>query len=160
MGYWLHIYGTLAHKFWIMCYISKFCLKLFYRALKHDLSKFSKAEMRGFAKHITELKNTTYGSEEYKVMLKELKPTIQHHYQHNCHHPENHKHGVYDFDLYDLVEMFYDWKASTKRSVNGNMEKSIRFNQKRFKINDDVIMIYFNTNKKIDQKINKIAKIQ
>ena len=63
------------------------------RAQHHDESKLSEAEIDGFTKYTPKLKNATFGSEEYKDFLKELKPVLEHHYQENRHHPEHFPNG-------------------------------------------------------------------
>jgi hypothetical protein len=48
-------------------------------------------------------------------------------------------------NLIDLIEMFCDWKAATQRHANGDMGRSLNINQKRFSISDDIIKIFENT---------------
>lgn len=95
------------------------------------------------------LKDLTYGSEEYKKSLAELKPALDHHYSHNSHHPEHYKNGVDDFTLVDLVEMFCDWKAASERHVNGDIFKSIQINKDRFEISEQLAKIFENTINKL-----------
>ena len=124
------------------------------RTIKHDQSKLESLEKEIFDEYTPKLKNTTYGSEEYKQFLKEMKPALDNHYKKNRHHPEHFK-DVYDADgawnplsgmnLIDLIEMFCDWKAATLRHDDGDINKSISINQKRFNISDQVVSIFQNS---------------
>lgn len=63
-----------------------------------------------------------------------LKPAIEHHYQVNSHHPEHYPDGFAGMSLLDRIEMYCDWKAAVKRNKNGDLNKSIEINAKRFNI--------------------------
>lgn len=139
------LWHTLVHKFWIFYELLKFSLSLIWRGVIHDSSKFSIFEIKGYSKNLPKLKGTTYGSDEYKVLLEELKPVIQHHYQHNRHHPEFFKNGVEDMTLKDVVEMYIDWKVSCRKHADGNIEKSLDVNKVRFKISDQLVQIMRNS---------------
>ena len=119
------------------------------RALHHDESKLSNAEIDGFITYTPKLKASTYGSEEYQTYLKELKPILEHHYRHNRHHPEHFENGYRGMNLVDLLEMFCDWLASTQRHADGNMSTSIELGQQRFDMSDDLAQIFKNTAKDI-----------
>ena len=47
--------------------------------------------------------------------------------------------------LMDLVEMFYDWKAATERTKDGDMEISIEINSERFDMREQLTKIFQNT---------------
>ena len=87
----------------------------------------------------------TDGSPEYNAMLAQLKPALDHHYQHNRHHPEHFKNGIKDMNLVDLVELICDWKAASLRHADGNIRKSIEKNQDRFGYSDELKQILMNT---------------
>lgn len=106
--------------------------KLYWRGWKHDLSKYRWSEASYFAKTIFDLKHSTYGSDEYKKMLEEIKPAIENHYKRNRHHPEYHKNGFEDMIELDKLELVADWQSATKRHKNGDIFKSIEINQSRF----------------------------
>ena len=127
---------TTKHKLWVSFYITKFCFKLIKRSLFHDFGKYRNKEAKFFAKTIFKLKSSTYGSDEYTALLKEIEPAIKHHYSKNKHHPEFHKNGFSDMSIIDKLEMICDWKAATKRHHDGNINKSIEINQKRFNYTD------------------------
>jgi hypothetical protein len=44
-----------------------------------------------------------------------------------------------------VVEMLCDWLAATKRHADGDIRKSIAFNQKRFGYTDELKSIFLNT---------------
>jgi len=79
------------------------------RALNHDMSKLASPELEVFEKYTPKLAGSTYGSDEYKQFLKEMKPALDHHYVNNRHHPEFQEQGVDGMTLVDLVEMLADW---------------------------------------------------
>lgn len=58
---------------------------------------------------------------------------------------QDYKAGIKGFDLFDLVEMFFDWKAATERHDTGNIFKSIEINKERFKLSDQLCDIMINT---------------
>jgi len=115
------------------------------RAKNHDKSKLGKEELPGFTEMTDKLEGCTYGSPEYKKFLEELKPTLDHHYSVNRHHPEFHKNGINDMNLIDIIELYCDWLASSKRHKDGDIVKSIDINKKRFKMSDQLVKIFKNT---------------
>src|SRR3972149_134599 len=104
------------------------------RTQYHDESKLEEPEKSFFDKYSIILSSLKYGSDQYRKVLAELKPALDHHYQMNRHHPEHWANGISDMDLVDLVEMFCDWVAATERAKDGNIAKSIEFNEERFGI--------------------------
>jgi hypothetical protein len=139
-----HYLATLLHKGWIMYFILKFCFFLTWRGIIHDWSKFTNKEAFIFAKHLHKLKTATFGTEKYDKLLEEVKPAILHHYSKERHHPEHWKNGVHDMNLLDLVEMLLDWRASCKRHCDGDINKSIDINEKRFKMDHEIAEILHN----------------
>lgn len=136
---------TVAHIQRVGHYLSIITNKIHHRALVHDNSKLLPPEKELFDLYTPKLKNTTYGSNEYKKCLAELKPALDHHYAHNSHHPEHYENGIAGMDLLDLIEMLCDWKASSERHADGNIKKSLEINKKRFNISDDLYQILCNT---------------
>jgi len=133
----------------VLCYI---CDVLSKRAVDHDNSKLESPEKEIFDLYTPKLKNTTYGSDEYKNYLKEMQVALKHHYSNNSHHPEHHKNGIKDMDLVDLIEMIADWYAATKRHDDGNIIKSLEINQSRFNYSDELKQIFTNTINNFDLK--------
>jgi hypothetical protein len=116
-------------------------------ALKHDKSKLEDPEKAIFDIYTPKLKDTTYGSDEYKTYLKEMKEGLDHHYAENRHHPEHFVNGINDMTLIDLIEMFADWLAATKRHNDGDINRSIKVNKDRFKYDNQLESILLNTAK-------------
>jgi hypothetical protein len=48
-------------------------------------------------------------------------------------------------DLLDLVEMFFDWKAATERTKDGDIRKSVEINSTRFNLSPQLVNIFNNT---------------
>lgn len=145
------------------------------RAKIHDQSKLESPEKEIFDAVTPKLKGMTYGSDEYKASLAEMKPALDHHYANNRHHPEFHErlvcNGCFKYwpadyagccdvcgygqfqresdigamNLVDLLEMLCDWKAATLRHADGDILRSIEINQKRFKYGDELKRILLNT---------------
>lgn len=61
------------------------------RLVFHDRSKLEEPEKSAFDYATPRLAGSTYGSEEYKTFLADLKPALDHHYAHNSHHPEHYR---------------------------------------------------------------------
>lgn len=115
------------------------------RQLLHDQSKLQSPEVETFEEYTPKLAKSTYGSEEYKQFLKEMKPALDHHYANNTHHPEHFSDGIKGMNLLDVLEMLCDWKAATLRHNDGDIRKSIEINQKRFGYSDEFKQILINT---------------
>jgi len=123
--------------------------KLYSRAFHHDASKLQEPEKPMYDEWTPKLRDSTYGSDEYKTMLKEMGPALRHHYQENSHHPEHFENGINGMSLFDLIEMLADWKAATMRHADGNIQDSLRINKARFGISDQLAEILENTVKEI-----------
>lgn len=120
------------------------------RLIAHDASKLEEPEKSAFDKYTPALKGLTYGSEEYRACLRQMKPAIDHHYAHNSHHPEFHgTNGIMGMSLLDLIEMLADWRAAQERHADSSMEKSMAVNKDRFKIDDQLTQILWNTVKEL-----------
>lgn len=115
------------------------------RAQKHDDSKLHSPEQEIFGDNAEELAKTEYGTPEYQELLKKVQPAIEHHYQVNRHHPEHWPNGINNMTLVDLIEMLADWAAAINRTKNGDIEKSLEINSKRFQIEDQLKQIMNNT---------------
>lgn len=126
--------------------------ELIKRANVHDDSKLESPEKELFDKYTPKLKESTYGSEEYKTFLKELKVALDHHYATNSHHPEHYENGINGMNLFDVIEMFFDWKAAGERHADGNIYKSIEVNKERFGMSEQLVEIFTNTAKYLGYK--------
>lgn len=85
------------------------------RSAKHDRSKLLEPELSAFDIATPKLAHLEYGSEEYKQSLRDLGPALEHHFEHNDHHPEHYERGVRDMSLMALIEMLCDWRAASER---------------------------------------------
>lgn len=115
------------------------------RALHHDQSKLRDPERATFDEYTPKLRNTTYGSEEYKGYLKAMGEALAHHYRENRHHPEHFEGGISEMNLLDVVEMLADWKAATMRHADGNLARSIEQNAERFGYGPELKRLLANT---------------
>ena len=137
--------STLLHKKRINELLLFAAKEIMNRAVKHDDSKLESPEKEYFDEFTPKLANSSFGSEEYNDFLKGLKVALDHHYENNSHHPQHYDNGVDGFDLFDLIEMFFDWKASSERHHDGDIYKSIDINKDRFNISEQIINIFKNT---------------
>lgn len=136
---------TLKHIEQVRSLTTRLAVMMIERGAAHDASKLESPELEYFVEHTPKLAKLTYGSEEYNKSLADLKPALDHHYNHNRHHPEHTNEGVKKMNLVDIVEMLCDWKSSAGRHMDGNILKSIEINAKRFNISDDLVCILKNT---------------
>jgi hypothetical protein len=136
---------TRKHILNVIKFMNIIVSELLIRAQNHDKSKLESPELELFTIYTEKLASCTYGSEEYKEFLENLKPALEHHYARNNHHPEHYKNGIDDMSLIDLVEMIVDWKSATLRHNDGNLRKSIELNSKRFGIDSQLTKILENT---------------
>jgi hypothetical protein len=123
---------TTIHKGWVAWYLLKFCVKLIWRALTHDLSKYSNVEAIPLSEVIDENRNNTYGSDAYNKCLDKLSCCLAHHYAINSHHPQHYLNGFADMTIMDRIEMCADWLASIKRHKDGCINQSVTVSQERF----------------------------
>jgi hypothetical protein len=119
--------------------------ELLKRGICHDSSKLVTPEKECFDVITPILKESTYGSPEYKATMAEFKPAIEHHQKNNSHHPEFYENGISGFDLFDLVELFFDWKAASERHSDGDIIRSIKINKDRFGYSEQIAQILENT---------------
>lgn len=115
------------------------------RSVCHDRSKTEPPELEIFNTYTPKLKGTTYGSEEYRRYLSEMSHGLAHHYEKNRHHPEHFENGVNGMTLVDLIEMLADWRAATERHADGSLVQSLKIQQERFGISDQLNGILWNT---------------
>lgn len=115
------------------------------RMMAHDASKKESPELEVFDEYTPKLKASTYGSDEYKEFLIGMGKGLEHHYQHNDHHPEHFPGGIEDMNLLQLIEMLCDWKAATLRHADGDLRRSINQNAERFGYGNKMKKILLNT---------------
>ena len=122
------------------------------RALVHDQSKLHPPELDTWDRMTPRLAGMEYGSPEYMASLVELGPALEHHYQHNDHHPQYHDRGINGMTLMALIEMICDWKASSERMApvvgqtpEERFRRSLDQNAERFCIDPQLAEIMVNT---------------
>ena len=136
---------TLKHMKNVRYAIGLLRKKLVYRGKIHDRSKVEDPELEYFNKYTPMLAKIEYGSKEYQESIDNLKPALEHHYANNSHHPEHYPNGIADMDIIDLLEMFCDWNAASKRTKDGTMQKSIDVSCKRFNVDGLLKKIFENS---------------
>jgi hypothetical protein len=152
-------FETMAHILQVRKYLARMTADLARRAEEHDLSKLESPEREVFDEFTPKLKGSTYGSDEYRSFLAEMKRGLDHHYKANSHHPEHYAQefgeinpqlvasgeAIRDMTLLDLVEMLCDWKAASERHADGDIRRSVEINQARFGYSDELKRILLNT---------------
>lgn len=137
---------TWEHIDLVMRLLASAQIELMRRQFTHDRSKIVSPEWEMFEKITHKLEGMTYGSAEYEESRKTmLGEALGHHYSHNRHHPEYFKDGLQGMNLFDLLEMFIDWSAATRRHADGNIDRSIDINRDRFGMSDELVQIFRNT---------------
>jgi hypothetical protein len=120
--------------------------QLMERGENHDRSKFDKEELIPLQK-MQDLINAEgqaeYGTPEYKRRTDLLGEMTAHHYANNSHHPQHYINGVNGMDLFDVIEMFFDWKAAGERGGESCMNLSESF--RRFGFSSQLTSIFQNT---------------
>lgn len=145
---------TMRHILTVRSLMSEFASALLDNAKYHDLSKLEEPEASTFRIYTEKLKGMTYGSDEYKQCLADMKPALDHHYAHNDHHPEHFDNGINDMNLFDIVEMLCDWKAATLRHADGDINKSLEINRVKLGIEPQLMKILENTVLALDDLAN------
>jgi len=141
---------TIQHINEVRMALSRVIVELEERGRVHDLSKLQSPELEIFTEYTPKLAGSTYGSDEYKENLKGMQGALKHHYENNSHHPEHYENGIRGMNLLDIIEMFCDWHAAVKRHNDGDISKSIEYNQHRFGYSDDLKEIFKNSIKIFD----------
>jgi hypothetical protein len=136
---------TLKHSQRVGELVVQVVKELLDRATCHDRSKTEPPELEIFDEYTPKLRDTTYGSEEYKGYLDAMGEGLAHHYASNRHHPEHFTDGIAGMTLVDLVEMLADWRAATERHADGDMVKSLHIQRERFEIGDQLWSVLWNT---------------
>lgn len=141
---------TLNHIRLVQAYMACGINVLLERMREHDLSKLESPEKDFFDKYTPRLATLEFGTKAYSDNIHDMKPALEHHYANNSHHPQYYgEKGISGMNLFDLFEMFFDWKASSERGVGGDIMKSIQINRTRkaFNMSDQVAEILTNTAK-------------
>lgn len=115
---------------------------LLHRSEQHDQSKLTSPEVEMFDEFAPKLKVLELNSPEYNAAREAMGAALQHHYEHNSHHPEHYPNGVQGMTLLDVFEMLCDWQASAQRKgVSVDLESQ----QQRFGYSDELKRLMLNT---------------
>jgi hypothetical protein len=136
---------TNKHRFFVRMLMYEIAKDIMERADHHDDSKLLPPEKELFDEYTPKLKGCTYGSPEYNEFLKGLKQALDHHYAENRHHPEHFPEGMNGMNLVDMVELICDWFAATMRHDDGDINKSLQINKKRFNMDEQTVTLLKNT---------------
>lgn len=136
---------TLKHSLRVGGLMGQPIKELVERSVKHDMSKTQDPELAVFNEFTPKLKDSTFGSDEYKGFLAAMGDGLAHHYAANRHHPEHFADGVNGMTLVDLIEMLADWKAATERHATGDLANSLDIQRERFGLSDQLVTILRNT---------------
>lgn len=136
---------TYEHINLVRRYLKRVAFRLLKRAEKHDASKLVEPELSVFDEFTPKLRDSTYGSDEYKSFLEGMGEGLRHHYAANDHHPEHFPDGIADMGLLELTEMLCDWLAATQRHDDGDIRRSIEQNAERFGYGPELERLLLNT---------------
>lgn len=136
---------TLEHIEKVRANIRKVKADLSVRSIKHDASKLVGPEKPIFDRIRPLLDTCDYGSDEYKRLMVDLRPALDHHFAHNRHHPEHHVDGVDGMNLLDLIEMVCDWQAAAMRKPDGDVRHGLTYNYERYGIVEQLANVIENT---------------
>lgn len=137
--------ATWTHIHTVQGFMAQVVTDLQGRAHEHDQSKLVQPELSVFDEYTPKLKDSTYGSDEYKQFLVGMGEGLRHHYEANDHHPEHFEGGIHEMSLVQMLEMLCDWKAATTRHADGDLERSIKQNAERFGYGDEIRDLLLNT---------------
>lgn len=112
------------------------------RAQHHDASKLKEPEKAIFDQYTMKLKDTQFGSDEYKAQLVGMGAGLKHHYEVNRHHPEHFENGINGMTLPDLIEMYCDWLAACEAK---HTPVNLTLLAERFGIGEQLQQIITNT---------------
>ena len=118
---------TRAHMQRVSALLGEAAVAFIQRAAAHDLSKLTPEELgplQAMQDYTAVHGQAPYGTPEYEAQRQTLGPMLAHHYAANSHHPEHYPDGVAGMDLFDLLEMFLDWKAASERGGESAMNLS------------------------------------
>jgi len=143
---------TYEHIGVVRALLTSVVCELLDRAQGHDASKLVNPELSTFDEYTPMLRESTFGSDEYKGFLQGMGTGLKHHYAHNRHHPEHYAEGIAEMNLLDLIEMICDWMAATRRHADGDIRRSLELNQERFGYSDELKRILNNTVSAIEDR--------
>lgn len=145
---------TLKHIARVCELLNEFATEINRRGEVHDASKFDPVE-KGPLDEMQRLIDAEgpapFGTDEYRRRTALLGPMLAHHYANNSHHPEHYENGIAGMDLFDLVEMFFDWKAASERGQESALNLS--YSIEKWKIDPMLASILRNTATRLGYQI-------
>ena len=145
---------TRKHMQRVSALLGEAAIELIRRAAVHDLSKLEPVEIEPLQRMqdlIDAEGQAPYGTPEYKRRTALLGDMTKHHYANNSHHPEHYPNGVDGMDLFDLIEMFFDWKAASERGEESAMNLGAAC--ERFAVSPQLQSILANTAGRLGYKV-------
>lgn len=138
--------------------LGEFAIEMIRRSSAHDKSKFDPIELEPLARMQAVIDTegpAQFGTDEYKRRTDMLGPMITNHRHNNSHHPEFYEfeyggdclNGINGMNLFDLVEMFFDWKAASERGEDVCMRLGAACD--KYKIDGPLREILYNTARKL-----------
>jgi len=134
---------TLRHIHRVRDHLNTVIAVLLERGRVHDASKFSDVEKPILDEIYPMLRGLSYGTPEFAAVARRARVGLAHHYKHNTHHPEHYDDGIAGMDLFDLVEMFCDWKAASERNPADGVK--VDHNARMYDIPPQLVSILKNT---------------
>lgn len=133
--------------------LGSFAIEMIRRGDRHDASKFEPVELEPLQEMqdlIDREGQAQFGTPEYERRTALLGLMISHHRANNSHHPEHYPNGVDGMDLFDLVEMFFDWKAASERADSDCMH--LERGCEKYRISGQMRSVLFNTAERLGYK--------
>lgn len=133
--------------------LGEFAIEMIKRGDRHDASKFEPVELEPLQRMqdlIDREGQAQFGTPQYAERTAMLGEMIVHHRANNSHHPEFYPNGVDGMDLFDLVEMFFDWKAASERGESPTMNLVAACD--KYQISSQMRSILFNTAERLGYK--------
>ncbi len=138
---------TLRHIGRVQELLAAFAVELVRRGEAHDASKLGPAEKPARDANPPDFEHR-FGDPHLRS--EEMKRAIASHHAVNSHHPEFYgERGVAGMDLFDLVEMFCDWKAAGEPYRHDTIARSIEINSSRHRLDPQLQAILINTARRL-----------
>lgn len=144
---------TMAHIDRVRQLLTLASAELIRRGEVHDSSALVDPEKSWHDEIVSKIALVQHGSPDYSRVMADLRYVQAVHAQNNQHHPEYYPGGVNDFDLFDLIEMFFDWVAE---NPDGGIIGKIEAEDKIGTISPQVARIFYNTSQRYVELIRKV----
>lgn len=138
-------HDTLAHIERVRQLLALASAELTRRGEVHDASKLVAPEKGAYDELVPKLREAHVGQLDYMRLVSDMETVKRHHAKHNSHHALFYPGGVNDFDLFDLVEMFFDLVAE---HPDGGVIGKIEAENRAGVLSDQVARIMYNTSQR------------